>query len=1122
MRICIALFLIIVTVAAAAQSNSPFRVPQSGRGIVLDIGSNGTDERWMLFDNYPASPEFIFSDRLMIQATTGEGFGYDNDTDGLPERRFYWDNPLANWIFRGDEDGTTPGTYAVRIYNPRTGSAGMLVFDKSGDDITQILSTPDDPNATGLIGYEGALCLRMNTNEVYIQQDGPVDGSNWAQVLTGASAAAFAFGTVNAPSGTDPVAEATADTLNLLAGGIMAITGDSSTDTVTFTATEVDGSTTNEIQNLFQTVDAELGTDPVADSSTDTLVLTSGVGAEVTGDSSTDTVTITSQEGHDAFTLLVPQNAIVSGGIVSWSGSGLTFDITATSYYIGGVRFDLAAGQVTLGAADPSDPRFDVIAVDNNGTGNFVVVAGTPAADPQIPTVDTPTQLELTAVLVAAGATTPSVTDELMYAENVGLTTEWTTAVSNATYNWNATAAPQAGTKHLDVINSTNGHYGTLTETNFSLAGYNNLRFHLNPVSGWTSAKRITLRWYNDGVALGAAVTVNNGLYGLNTASATYQLIVIPLSAFNLGVNTTVDVLRFQTVNSSGTLSYRVDNVIAQLGVTPPVTNVQSFAIMDTPSGSDPVADAPIDTLTWTAGTGLTITGNSTLDSITLAIASTHNLIADGTVTNSTLRWDGSEWVENTGVRTTSASGLLVDGGATLGTDGADSILIDGVLGSSDQIIAPLTAAEDFGSAGQPWDHVMANTLRGIELDSQINEALGGGAQIAVSASLEFGLPSGQPVIAPISGDIMNIGSSTKEFNTLWVNTIDDADGTVNVAANLTADTINSTVIGGTTPAAGTFTTLNATGAIEGDSSFRVDNGTNGTPTITLGAGDGYLEDSLENDGAVDLAAGGMTIASGGTGTTEFQGLVRIDNGTNGSNGTATAAGDLYVEDAIENDGNVTFAAGMLTMTTGGNFELLGSITVDGSTGATGVDITGNEYQDGIIYTITVCPMLDVALGLDASGEQEWKFGGALLHGQDRPALNRWDRREIEAGLSPVNRYRLRESMEEVATFHELKVAYVGWSTLTGRETRSTVHDIALPAAPFTMAEGASWEFTVPPPPNDANAYDLVVLSRGFYEPTTDTPRSRPNGRVNPGERRQPRDRGQHGQPASREAERVN
>lgn len=66
-------------------------------------------------------------------------------------------------------------------------------------------------------------------------------------------------------------------------------------------SSEVDGSTTNEIQNLFETFDASSGTDPVADSATDTMTMTGTAPIVVTGNSTTDTLTfsLTQNGGTD-------------------------------------------------------------------------------------------------------------------------------------------------------------------------------------------------------------------------------------------------------------------------------------------------------------------------------------------------------------------------------------------------------------------------------------------------------------------------------------------------------------------------------------------------------------------------------------------------------------------------------------------------------------------------------------------------------------------------------------------------------------------------------------------------------------------------------------------------------
>lgn len=87
---------------------------------------------------------------------------------------------------------------------------------------------------------------------------------------------------------------------NLTSNGFVKTSGGSGTlsiDTNTYLTAEVDGSTTNELQSIFQTISTTSGTSPVADSTTDTLALTAGTGVTVTGDSSADSVTFASTLG---------------------------------------------------------------------------------------------------------------------------------------------------------------------------------------------------------------------------------------------------------------------------------------------------------------------------------------------------------------------------------------------------------------------------------------------------------------------------------------------------------------------------------------------------------------------------------------------------------------------------------------------------------------------------------------------------------------------------------------------------------------------------------------------------------------------------------------------------------
>jgi len=95
--------------------------------------------------------------------------------------------------------------------------------------------------------------------------------------------------TIDVPSGTDLVANIPTDTLILAKDGIVTIEGNSGTDTITIGATEVDGSTTNELQNLWFTMTGDSGSTS-ADSLTDTFNIV-GTGMASTSISD-DTLTV--------------------------------------------------------------------------------------------------------------------------------------------------------------------------------------------------------------------------------------------------------------------------------------------------------------------------------------------------------------------------------------------------------------------------------------------------------------------------------------------------------------------------------------------------------------------------------------------------------------------------------------------------------------------------------------------------------------------------------------------------------------------------------------------------------------------------------------------------------------
>lgn len=244
---------------------------------------------------------------------------------------------------------------------------------------------------------------------------------------------------------------------------------------------------------------------------------------------------------------LTPANVLLTGG-VSYSGTGFTYDVSALTYKIQGVLYASAAGQVTLGAADPTFDRIDVIYVDNTGT--LGVLASTPSASPVKPTVDNATQLEISFVTVGAGATAPSgLTLVDVYQEDAGTPTEWA-ATANFPYIANATVDPKFGTYHISTNNSfSSNDWMTFTPAAPYAINGGNVNFWINPINSLSAPQRAMFVAFRVGGSIvGNAVQIGGApfiTYGFDPLAplGTYQLVSIPISAFG-ALPATVDDIR--------------------------------------------------------------------------------------------------------------------------------------------------------------------------------------------------------------------------------------------------------------------------------------------------------------------------------------------------------------------------------------------------------------------------------------------------------------------------------------------------------------------------------------------------------------------------------------------------
>jgi hypothetical protein len=242
-------------------------------------------------------------------------------------------------------------------------------------------------------------------------------------------------------------------------------------------------------------------------------------------------------------------DGLIQPGYVSWSGTGLTFDVTSAIYTINAVRYTSAAGSVTLATADPTDPRYDVIAVDNTGT--VVKITGTAGVNPTIPQTDPATQVYLTAIYVAAGATTPGdITQTLIYDENSEAYSGTSVGVSS---NFNNTTSPYHLTKSADIGSWTAGQTVTFTKnTGTALAtDYTVLKAYILLKAALSSTANIRVSFLNGTTVVSNVITLAAAQGFTKSNHSSFQNITIPISAFTFS-STTFNKIRFTLAGTGG------------------------------------------------------------------------------------------------------------------------------------------------------------------------------------------------------------------------------------------------------------------------------------------------------------------------------------------------------------------------------------------------------------------------------------------------------------------------------------------------------------------------------------------------------------------------------------------
>lgn len=258
-------------------------------------------------------------------------------------------------------------------------------------------------------------------------------------------------------------------------------------------------------------------------------------------------------------------NHIVSGFDVSWN-NGLVYDVAPGVAYVNGKRITYAGGQVTLTTADPSNPRIDIIVVQDDGT--VIAVAGDPSANPVKPQAEA-NQLELTLATLDAGASTPNGVASTVLWDGEGA--DLVTGTTTGSVTFNNTVQAQHGTHSTFVAvgglagNQAITYKGTPV---YNIGNYNHVKLYIRLGTALAGNRSPDFSFLNGNTVVSNVRPMTD--FGLNRALINqWQTIIIPLSGFNYS-NTNITGLRIARFNNT-IGNFWVDNIQLE---SAPVINV--------------------------------------------------------------------------------------------------------------------------------------------------------------------------------------------------------------------------------------------------------------------------------------------------------------------------------------------------------------------------------------------------------------------------------------------------------------------------------------------------------------------------------------------------------------------
>lgn len=309
---------------------------------------------------------------------------------------------------------------------------------------------------------------------------------------------------------------------------------------------------------------------------------------------------------------------IHTGGLVVHT-SGMSVDVVPTTFSVDGVQYSRPQSSITLTGSHATLPRYDVIYVKDGATGSRT---GTPAATPVKPLLDDETEVELCTVYVPAQASTPTMSEVTVYADNA----EWTSDASSGSIDPDSTSGPHTGSKCIETTAAALGDYVNLSAgDDINISGNSVLSLRLKLKAAWDAGSRIRLEFRRDGARVGRVVEIEAGRHFTETNASSWQLVAVPVSDFRL-TGALVDSLRITIRPTTETATdCRIDQIVLQSGFSPSMSG-GSFGKIQGDTGSFE-ADGPDSLLYFVgvSGASVSISGNT----VSIAGGATGGLTTD-------------------------------------------------------------------------------------------------------------------------------------------------------------------------------------------------------------------------------------------------------------------------------------------------------------------------------------------------------------------------------------------------------------------------------------------------------------------------------------------------------------